>query len=91
MMLHPSTVIDNKPAWVLFQDFVLTSRNYVRTVTTTKVEWLIEMAPHYYELENWPEGETKVELERAYRRLMQEKNYVENKKSGTNGGKQSKR
>ena len=90
-MLHPSTVIDNKPAWVLFQDFVLTSRNYVRTVTTTKVEWLIEMAPHYYELENWPEGETKVELERAYRRLMQEKNYVENKKSGMNGGKQSKR
>ena len=91
MMLHPSTVIDNKPSWVLFQDFVLTSRNYVRTVTTTKIEWLIEMAPHYYELENWPEGETKVELERAYRRLMQEKNYVENRKNSMNGGKQTSR
>jgi pre-mRNA-splicing factor ATP-dependent RNA helicase DHX15/PRP43 len=79
VVLHPSTVIDSKPQWVLFQDFVLTSRNYIRTVTTTSIEWLTEMAPHYYDLENWPEGETKLELERAYRRLMQQKQYVEGK------------
>ena len=40
-----------------------------------RVEWLVEIAPHYFDLENWPEGETKVELERAYKRLMQEQQY----------------
>lgn len=79
VVLHPSTVVENKPQWVLFQEFVLTSRNYIRTVTATSVDWLTEMAPHYYELDNWPEGETKAELERAYRRHMQRRQYVEGK------------
>jgi pre-mRNA-splicing factor ATP-dependent RNA helicase DHX15/PRP43 len=82
--IHPSSVIDNKPAWILFQDFVLTTRNFVRTVTNTRIEWLLELAPHYFDLENWPEGETKVELERAYRRMMQERDYVSKK---SNSGK----
>lgn len=68
--IHPSSVIDTKPQWVLFQEFVLTSRNYVRTVGITRLEWLIELSPHYYDLENWPEGETKAEIEKMYRRLM---------------------
>ena len=70
--VHPSSVLDSKPAWILFQDFVLTTRNYVRTVTSVRVEWLVDLAPHYFDLENWPEGETKQELERAYRRVMQD-------------------
>ncbi len=70
--IHPSTVLDHKPQWILFQDFVLTSRNFVRTVTNTRLEWLVEIAPHYFDLENWPEGETKKELEGAYRRLLQD-------------------
>lgn len=73
--LHPSTSIDSKPQFVLFQEFVLTSRNYIRTLTTVRPEWLVELAAHYYELENWPEGDTKLELERIYRRLKQEKQY----------------
>lgn len=36
--IHPSAVIDSKPAWVLFQEFVLTTRNFVRTVSITRVE-----------------------------------------------------
>lgn len=78
--IHPSSVLDNKPPWVLFQEFVLTTRNYVRTVTVARLEWLVELAPHYYDLENWPEGETKNELERGYRRLMQEKQHQAKKK-----------
>lgn len=70
--IHPSSVLDHKPHWILFQDFVLTSRNFVRTVTNVRLEWLVELAPHYFDLENWPEGETKKELEGAYRRLLQD-------------------
>ncbi|TFJ87523.1 hypothetical protein NSK_000874 [Nannochloropsis salina CCMP1776] len=31
--IHPSSVLDMKPPWVLYADFVLTSKNYIRTVT----------------------------------------------------------
>jgi len=43
-MIHPSTVIDSKPDWVLYNEFVLTSRNYIRTVTVIRPEWLFEVA-----------------------------------------------
>ena len=31
--IHPSSVIDHKPEWVVYNEFVLTSKNYIRTVT----------------------------------------------------------
>lgn len=77
--IHPSSVITSKPPWVIFQEFVLTSRNYVRTTTAVRLEWLLESAPHYYDLENWPPGETREELEKAYRRIQQEKQLKERK------------
>jgi pre-mRNA-splicing factor ATP-dependent RNA helicase DHX15/PRP43 len=78
--IHPSSVIDSKPPWVVFQDFVLTSRNFIRTVSVARVDWLVELAPHYFDLETWPEGETKVELEKCYRRILQEQLYTSSKK-----------
>jgi pre-mRNA-splicing factor ATP-dependent RNA helicase DHX15/PRP43 len=66
---HPSSCITSKPAWVIYQDFVLTTKNYIRTLTTVRLDWLIEIAPHYYDLSNWPNGEMKFELVEAYRRL----------------------
>ena len=69
VFIHPGSVIDSKPEWVMFEEFALTTKNYIRTVSTTRVEWLVEMAPHYYELSNFPECEAKAELELAYRRL----------------------
>ena len=33
VQLHPSTCLDHKPEWVLYNEFVLTTKNYVRTVT----------------------------------------------------------
>ena len=73
--IHPSSVLDSTPPWVLFQEFVLTTQNFIRTVSNVRLEWLLELAPHYYELDTWPDGETKVELERGYRRMIQESDY----------------
>jgi pre-mRNA-splicing factor ATP-dependent RNA helicase DHX15/PRP43 len=67
--IHPSSVISSRPEWVLFEEFALTTKNFIRTVTVTNVDWLVEMAPHYFDLENFPECEAKVELEKAYARL----------------------
>jgi len=45
--------------------FVLTSKNYIRTVTQIKPEWLFEIAPIYYDLETFQKGEVKSALERV--------------------------
>lgn len=37
--LHPSTGLDNSPEWVLYNEFVLTTRNFIRTVTEVRPEW----------------------------------------------------
>lgn len=67
--IHPSSVLDKKPQWVAFQEFVLTTRNFIRTCTEVDIDWLLTSAPEYFETENWPDGETKVELEGAYKSL----------------------
>ncbi|TYZ65841.1 hypothetical protein PybrP1_008088 [[Pythium] brassicae (nom. inval.)] len=67
--LHPSCVLDDKPEWVLYNEFVLTSRNYIRLNTRVRAEWLVQLAPHYYDLSNFPPGEAKRELESVHRRL----------------------
>jgi pre-mRNA-splicing factor ATP-dependent RNA helicase DHX15/PRP43 len=71
VMLHPSTNLDNKPEWVMYNEFVLTSKNYIRTVTDVKAEWLLEIAPQYFDLTNFPECEAKKILMRKARQLEQ--------------------
>lgn len=50
--LHPSTCLDHKPEWCLYNEFVLTSKNYIRTVTDVSGDWLVDIAPHYYALDS---------------------------------------
>ena len=38
VQLHPSTCLDHKPDWVVYDEFVLTSKNYIRTVSDIKVK-----------------------------------------------------
>lgn len=58
---------DHKPDWVLYNEFVLTSKNYVRTLTDIKVQncafllenahvkiqvdWVVEIALAYFQTE----------------------------------------
>lgn len=62
--LHPSTCVKGAPSWVVYHEFVLTSAHYVRTVTVIEPEWLLEAAPHYYDLSTFPNCESKRILER---------------------------
>ena len=63
VQLHPSTCLDHKPEWVIYNEFVLTTKNYIRTVTDVKPEWLLKIAPNYYDLDNFPQCEAKRQLE----------------------------
>ena len=41
VLLHPSTVLGQDSEWVLYNEFVLTTKNYIRMVTAVKAEWLL--------------------------------------------------
>uniref|UniRef100_A0A8C7Z3L1 RNA helicase n=1 Tax=Oryzias sinensis TaxID=183150 RepID=A0A8C7Z3L1_9TELE len=69
VQLHPSTVLDHKPEWVLYNEFVLTTKNYIRTCTDVKPEWLMRIAPQYYDLGNFPQCEARRQLERIFAKL----------------------
>ncbi|KAL2650957.1 hypothetical protein R1flu_019085 [Riccia fluitans] len=71
--LHPSTCLDHKPEWVIYNEFVLTSRNFIRIVTDVKGEWLIDIASQYYDLSNFPQCEARRVLERLYQKRDREK------------------
>lgn len=42
VQLHPSTCLDHKPEWVIYNEFVLTTKNYIRTCTDVKRKLLRE-------------------------------------------------
>eukprot|EP00298_Acanthocystis_sp_HF-20_P010976 c19159_g1_i4.p1 GENE.c19159_g1_i4~~c19159_g1_i4.p1 ORF type:complete len:595 (-),score=249.49 c19159_g1_i4:8-1792(-) len=71
--LHPSTVLDSKPEWVLYNEFVLTTQNYIRTVTKVDPEWLLQLSPHYYDLTNFPQCEAKQVLTRVLKKISERK------------------
>lgn len=39
--LHPSSVLQSDSEWLLYNEFVLTTKKFIRTVTTVKPEWLL--------------------------------------------------
>ena len=36
------------PRWVIYHELVMTTKEFMRTVSEIKPSWLIEIAPHYY-------------------------------------------
>jgi len=65
VLLHPSTVLGQDSEWVVYNEFVLTSKNYIRTVTAVKPEWLLDIAENYYDLDGFKKGEIKTALQRV--------------------------
>lgn len=66
VLIHPSSVLmSKKPKYIVFNEFVLTSKNYVRTLTTVRPEWLLDIAPHYYAPTDLPkDSKFRTEVER---------------------------
>ncbi|KAI0740348.1 pre-mRNA-splicing factor ATP-dependent RNA helicase PRP43 [Earliella scabrosa] len=66
--LHPSCGLDSSPEWVIFNEFVLTTKPYIRTVSEVRPEWLLEYAPNYFDLSTFPDSETKRALLRVQKK-----------------------
>ncbi|KAI9897555.1 hypothetical protein N3K66_007411 [Trichothecium roseum] len=65
VLIHPSTVLRTEYDWVVYNEFVLTSKQYIRTCTGIRPEWLLEIAPTYYDLDTFEQGDVKRSLTRA--------------------------
>nr|CAB3482705.1 unnamed protein product [Digitaria exilis] len=50
LILHACFQI--RPRWVVYHELVLTTKEFMRQVTELKPEWLVEIAPHYYQLKD---------------------------------------
>ncbi|RLM97978.1 hypothetical protein C2845_PM06G22900 [Panicum miliaceum] len=62
VFVHPSSGmarLDPPPRWVVYHELVETSNEYMRQVTELKPEWLLEVAPHYYQENNLDAPEPK--------------------------------
>jgi len=47
--VHPSSsLFENMPKWVIYNELVFTTKEFMRELIEIKSEWLLEIAPHYY-------------------------------------------
>lgn len=74
VLIHPSSVLGQDSEWVIYNEFVLTTKNYIRTVTGIRPEWLLEIAPLYYDLDSFRKGDIKLSLERVHKKMESKKN-----------------
>jgi len=73
VLMHPSTIIDYKPEFVMYNEFMLTSKSYIRTLMVIDPEWLFEVAPDYFQLDEFPTSEVKRKLERVQKKMEAKK------------------
>lgn len=49
VMLHPQSFLAKTlPHWVMYDELVFTSKEFMRNVVAIQPEWLLEVAPHFY-------------------------------------------
>lgn len=71
VMIHPSTMMKSKPAFILYNEFILTSKNFIRIVSQVNGEWLYEIAPQYFNAKDIKNAETKKDLQEIENALKQ--------------------
>lgn len=60
--IHPSSVLSRQeepPRWLLYFELAFTTKEYMRMVTPIVVEWLVQIAPHYYQSSDVEDSTTK--------------------------------
>ena len=49
IFIHPSSALFNKsPEWVVYHELVLTSKEYMREITTIDAKWLVDVAGKFF-------------------------------------------
>ena len=49
--IHPSSALFNRqPEWMIYNELILTTREYAHTVTAVEPKWLVEVAPQFFKI-----------------------------------------
>ena len=59
---NPSSVLAKEeplPAWVVYFELAFTSKEFMRQVAPIEPQWLIEIAPHFYQESDVQDSQTK--------------------------------
>ena len=68
--LHPSTSVTTKQhQWVIYNEFILTTGIYLRTVSEVQPEWLLELAPEYFDFVATPDSDSGRALQRLAKKM----------------------
>ncbi|KAJ8752726.1 hypothetical protein K2173_007036 [Erythroxylum novogranatense] len=60
VFIHPSSGLAQVlPRWVVYHELVLTTKEYMRQVTELKPDWLVEIAPHFYQMKDVEDSGSK--------------------------------
>lgn len=70
--LHPSSGLKGESRWLMYHEYVMTQRNFIRTCSEVDPKWLVTIAPHYFDLSNFPDGPAKDVLQRVYSSVRRE-------------------
>lgn len=85
VFIHPSsTLVNTKPKWLLFNEFVLTSKNFVRTVTAVNPRLLLEIAGEYYDMDSMKKTNYKKEFEKIMKVMQREEEEKEEEEDNNN-------
>lgn len=69
--IHPSSILNYRPEFVLYNDLVLTKKNYMRTCMSVKPEWMFEIAPVYFKPESIKNIETRKTLQKVEKLFLE--------------------
>jgi pre-mRNA-splicing factor ATP-dependent RNA helicase DHX16 len=62
VFIHPSSVLakeEQPPPWLLYFELAFTTKEFMRQVAPIKPEWLVEIAPHYYQQSDVEDSNSK--------------------------------
>lgn len=73
VIIHPSSSVKPVHEFVLYLEFVLTSKNFIRNVSVMNGKWLVQLFPNIFNSENAKTTETKKAMETLERDMVNSK------------------
>jgi pre-mRNA-splicing factor ATP-dependent RNA helicase DHX16 len=73
--IHPSSVLakdDSPPAWLCFHELAFTTKEYMRQCFPIEPQWLVEIAPHYFNMKEVADARA-VKMPKATGRATEDK------------------
>jgi pre-mRNA-splicing factor ATP-dependent RNA helicase DHX15/PRP43 len=66
-IVYPTSVLKHRPQFVVYNELVMTSNTYVRTITSLSDDWIIDACPAYFDLEDFDDGLVKNALKNLHK------------------------